>query len=80
LLASSEVNNAKRLREKMEKKKEKMMMMMTLSLSDLEEWKSSKARNTNKIPPKQKAKKRNSIDALEAALCYYQISERKKMW
>ncbi len=27
---------------------------------------------------KTKAKKRNSIDALEAALCYYQISERKK--
>ncbi len=57
-----------------------MMMTMTLCLSDLEEWKSSKARNTNKIPPKQKQKKGNSIDALEAALCYYQISERKKMW
>jgi hypothetical protein len=42
----------------MEKKKEKMMMMMMtpLCLSDLEEWKSSQARNTNQIPPKQKTK------------------------
>lgn len=61
------------------KEKEKMMMMMTpLCLSDLEEWKSSQARNTNQIPPKQKKKNRNSIDALETALCHYQISERKK--
>jgi hypothetical protein len=43
----------------MEKKKEKMMMMMmTLCLSDLEEWKSSKARNTNQIPPQNKSKKK----------------------
>jgi hypothetical protein len=60
LLASSDVNNAKRLREKMEKKKEKMMMMMTtpLCLSDLEEWRSSQARNTNQIPTQNKSKKK----------------------
>jgi hypothetical protein len=64
----------------MKKKKEKMMMMtmMTLCLSDLEEWGSSQARNTNQIRPETKEKNRNSIDALEAALCCYQISERKK--
>jgi hypothetical protein len=68
------------MRRDCEKKKEKKkeMMMLTLCLSDLEEWKNSQARNTNQIPPKQKKKNRNSIDALETALCDYQISERKK--
>jgi hypothetical protein len=29
-------------------------------------------------PAKTKEKNRNSIDALETALCHYEISERKK--
>jgi hypothetical protein len=62
----------------MEKKKERMMMMMTLCLSDLEEWKKLSGKKHELNPAKTKEKKRNSIDALEAALCNYQISERKK--
>jgi hypothetical protein len=60
LLASSDVNNAKRLREKMEKKKEKTMMM-TLCLSDLEEWKklSGKKTRTKSRQNKRKKKKFN---------------------
>jgi hypothetical protein len=57
LLASSDVNNAKRLREKMEKKKEKTMMM-TLCLSDLEEWKKALRQKTRTKSRQNKRKKK----------------------
>jgi len=51
----------------MEKKKEKTMMM-TLCLSDLEEWKKALRQKTRTKSRQNKRKKRNSINALEAAV------------